>query len=49
MKGSRISILGLYNYNTDIFSGFEVPDGMDREPVINEILMQCAELELVYP
>ena len=49
MKGSRISILGLYNYNTDIFSGFEVPDGMDRKTVINEILMQCAELELVYP
>lgn len=48
-RGSKLSILGLYNYDPDIFAGFTVPDGMDRETVINEILMQCAELELVYP
>lgn len=48
-RGSRLSILGLYNHDPDIFSGFTVPNGMDRDVVINEILMQCAELELVYP
>lgn len=48
-RGSKLSILGLYKYNEDIFSGFSVPDGMDREVVINEILMQCGELELIYP
>lgn len=48
-RGSKLSILGLYNYDPDIFAGFTVPDGMDRDVVINEILMQCAELELVYP
>lgn len=48
-RGSKLSILGLYNYDPDIFAGFSVPDGMDRDVVINEILMQCAELELVYP
>lgn len=48
-RGARLTIMGLYNYDPDIFAGFEVPDGMDRETVINEIVMQCAELELVYP
>lgn len=48
-RSSKLSILGLYNYDPDIFAGFTVPDGMDRDVVINEILMQCAELELVYP
>lgn len=48
-RGAKLSIMGLYNYDPDIFAGFAVPDGMDRDVVINEILMQCAELELVYP
>ena len=48
-RGTRLTIMGLYNYDPDIFAGFEVPDGMDRDVVINDIVMQCAELELVYP
>lgn len=48
-RGAKLSIMGLYNYNTDVFAGFEVPDGMDKDVVINEIVMQCAELELLYP
>lgn len=48
-RGSKLSILGLYNYNADVFTGLNVPDGMDRQTVIDEILMQCAELELLYP
>lgn len=48
-RGSKLSILGLYNYNPEIFEGLTVPTGIDRDVVINEILMQCGELELVYP
>lgn len=48
-RGSKLSIVGLYNFDPDVFSGLTVPDGMDRDTVINEILFQCAELELVYP
>lgn len=49
MLRSQLSIMGLYNYNEDIFSGFQVPEEMDRETAIEEIVMQCAELELIYP
>lgn len=48
-RGARLTILGLYEFNNDIFQGFNVPDGMDRETVLNEILLQCGNLELIYP
>ena len=48
-RGSRLSIIGLYNYNPEIFEGLNVPLGMNKDVIVNEILMQCGELELVYP
>lgn len=46
---STLSILGLWQFNNDIFSGLVLPEEMDKDTVINEILSQCAEFELVYP
>jgi hypothetical protein len=44
-----LSIMGLYEYDNTLFQGLQLPEGLDREAVINEILLQCAELELLYP
>lgn len=44
----KLSILGIYNYDETIFAGLEVPEGIDKQQVIDEILMQCAELEVLY-
>lgn len=56
-----LSILTLNNYDPTIWDGLEVPTvetykdglltkvGMDKDTLVSEILMQCAELELVYP
>lgn len=44
-----LSIIGLYEYDNNIFQGLQVPTGLNREAVINEILLQCAELEIMYP
>ena len=44
-----LSIMGLYEYDNNIFQGLQVPEGINRETVINEILLQCAELEIMYP
>ena len=41
--------MGLYEYDNNIFQGLQVPEGLNKEAVINEILLQCAELEVVYP
>lgn len=48
MKAS-LSILGLYNYDPAVFDGLNLPDGIERETVVNNILCELAELELIYP
>lgn len=44
-----LSIMGLYEYDNNLFEGLQLPEGLSREAVINEILLQCAELEIMYP
>lgn len=44
-----LSIQGLYEYDNTLFQGLQLPTGLSQEAVINEILLQCAELEIVYP
>ena len=44
-----LSIMGLYEYDNTLFQGLQVPEGVSKENVINEILLQCAELEILYP
>ena len=44
-----LSIMGLYEYDNNLFQGLQLPEGLNREAAINEILLQCAELEVVYP
>ena len=53
-----LSIQGIYEYDSTVFDGFESPSytdsnnvthTLDRDDVINNILLQCAELEVVYP
>ena len=43
-----LSILGLYNYDNSIFEDLNVPEGIEKESVINNILLNCAELEIIY-
>lgn len=44
-----LSVLGLYNYDDTIFNNMEIPESVDRETLINNILMECSELEVLYP
>lgn len=43
-----LSIVGMYNHDHAVFDGFNLPEGMEKDACITEILMQCAELELIY-
>lgn len=43
-----ISILGMYNHDDSVFDDFNVPAGIDKQTVIDNILLKCAELEIVY-
>lgn len=53
MSDATISILGFYQFgnyhNDDLFKNMVLPDGIDRETLIDTILEQCAEFETVYP
>lgn len=46
---ATMSLLGLYNWDNTILDGLTVPDGVDRSAVINNLLRECAELEILYP
>lgn len=46
----RLSILGLNEYTEGhVWDSFDVPDGVSRQDAIDNIMMECAELSLVYP
>lgn len=46
---ATLSIIGAYNYDSTLFDNMQLPDGMDSETVVSNILDHCAELELIYP
>ena len=46
---ATMSLLGLYNWDSSILDGLIAPDGVDRKTLINNLLRECAELEVLYP
>lgn len=46
---ATLSILGLYNYQPAIFNSLTIPTSVDRETLIDNIIMEAAELELLFP
>ena len=47
---ATLSILGLYNEDNTIFENMQLPssDHLDKDILIHNILMDCAELEVIY-
>ena len=45
---AMLSILALYNYDENIFDGMDVPEGMSKVTTVENILLECAELSLLY-
>ncbi len=45
----KLSIMGMYEYDPTIFDDLTVPEGIEKNVVVGEICIQCAELELLYP
>lgn len=46
---ATISIKGLYDYDHSLFNGMSWPSGVAEDDVLPEMLMELAELELLYP
>lgn len=44
-----LTIMGLYNYDNTIFDNLMLPDGVDKPTLVNNIVLETAELECIYP
>lgn len=49
MAFASLSILGLYEYNEDVFANLQLPDGIDADILIPEICTECSDFALLYP
>lgn len=45
---AKLSILGLYQWNNNVFKNMALPEGVDGEILTWKILEDCAELEVLY-
>lgn len=46
--GALLSVLGLYNYDNTLFDSLVLPEGVDKDILIENIISECAELEVLY-
>lgn len=44
-----LSILGIWNYNPVVFTEMVIPAGIDKQNLVDNLLIQCAEYEILYP
>ena len=53
MSKATLTLIGLKNfldyYETDLFENLTLPEGIDKESCINNILLTCGDNELLYP
>ena len=51
MRGASLSLVGMYNWNNTLFDGMAYPSGFDssdKQLFVNNLVMECAELEVLY-
>ena len=49
MRGTKISLLGLYNANPDLFNDFAIPSQLTASVLIDNLLLETSDLEIIYP
>ena len=45
----RLTLIGMYNYDHDLFHLLSLPDGMDKDLFVNCLLMRYGENPVVFP
>lgn len=48
-RQAKISVMGLYQWNSDLFGLMVIPEGLDKDVVVSNLLAETAELEVLYP
>lgn len=49
MASSKLTLIGMYNFDNHIFDDLTFPAGVDKDLAIAEILTECGEFEILYP
>lgn len=45
----RMTLIGLYNYDSELFNSLTLPESIDKDIFINSLLMEYGETPLIYP
>ncbi len=48
-RQAKISVLGLYQWSNDLFSLMSIPEGLELDTFVNNLLAETSELEVLYP
>ena len=48
MATAKITLFGMHQYNSHLFDGLTVPSGIDRDELINNILLLGGEFEVLF-
>lgn len=43
------TLYGMYNYDPTLFDNITIPDGLNKDTLIAEIMAECGENEVLYP
>lgn len=49
MASCTMTLMGIYNYDNNIFDSLHLPSNIDRQTAIDTILLRCGEFEVLYP
>jgi len=49
MSSAKITLIGLYNYDDTLFDLLQVPSGIDKQTLIDNMLLRSGDFELMYP
>lgn len=48
-RTANISVLGLYSYYPELFDDMAIPTAVEKNNLVDNIVLECAEMEVVYP
>ena len=46
---AKITLIGMYNYDNTIFDYLTLPEGIDKETLVDNILIKSGDFEIIYP
>ena len=49
MSSSKLTMIGLYEYDPTIFDNLSLPETLDKDTLVDNILLRSGEFEVIYP